>query len=193
MFLEPSARCCGSLPLNPAAWRFDDCTTSPEAASCLHSGLSVTAWKSFTGSFKSKKTHLTDLACNSRQLWHDRSSAVTNSVVKTLRLDRNVYTLYHYCSPYYVITVLVLFLATSVCLCVCLSLQNLKKLPIRNGCNLVGICPMVNARSDSKLVAFDFDLWPWELLSYFFYSGYIFQMAWPSNFIFSLATHLQNI
>jgi len=45
-----------------------------------------------------------------------------------------------------------------VCECVCLFAQNLKKLPISNQCNLVGICPTVNARSVWKLVTFDLDL-----------------------------------
>jgi len=33
-----------------------------------------------------------------------------------------------------------------------------RKLLVGNRCNLVGICPMVNARSDWKLVTFDLDL-----------------------------------
>jgi len=67
-------------------------------------------------------------------------------------------------------------------LCVCLSTKS-QKLLIRNRCNLVGICPMVNARSDWKLVTFDLDLWPRELFSYYFDSGYTSTMARPSSFI----------
>jgi len=39
---------------------------------------------------------------------------------------------------------------------------------MRNWCNLVGICPMWNAKSGWKFVTFDLDIWPWELFSYFF-------------------------
>jgi len=42
-----------------------------------------------------------------------------------------------------------------------------RKLFIWNWCNLVGICHKVNARSVSKLVTFDFDLWHWELFCTF--------------------------
>jgi len=42
-----------------------------------------------------------------------------------------------------------------------------RKLLIRYWCNLVGICPMANDRSDSKLVTFDLDFWPWELFVLF--------------------------
>jgi len=51
-----------------------------------------------------------------------------------------------------------------------------RKLLIRNWCNLVGICPMVSARSGWKLMTFDLDLWPWELFSCYFSSGYTFQL-----------------
>jgi len=65
-----------------------------------------------------------------------------------------------------------------VCLCVRLSVRTKsRKLLIRNWCNLVEICPMVNARGGSKLVTFDFDLWSWELFSYFLNSGYILHLA----------------
>jgi len=67
---------------------------------------------------------------------------------------------------------------------VCVSVSTkCRKLPIRNWCNLVGICPMVSARSAWKLVTFDLDLWTWEIFSYFSNSGYTFRMALPSNFI----------
>jgi len=52
-------------------------------------------------------------------------------------------------------------LPASVCLTVCVSVclcavrTNSRKLLIRNWCNLVGICLMVNARSNWKLVTFD--------------------------------------
>jgi len=62
------------------------------------------------------------------------------------------------------------------CLCVCASVRTKsQKLIIRNWCNLVGMCPMVNARSGSKLVTFDFDLWPWELFSNFSMQGIYFE------------------
>jgi len=68
-------------------------------------------------------------------------------------------------------------------------------------------CPMVNPRSGWKLVISDLDpdLWPrryltliltfdpGELFSYYFNSCYIFWMALPCNFIFSLEIHLENI
>jgi len=55
-------------------------------------------------------------------------------------------------------------------LCVCVSLRTKsRKLLIRNKCTLLGICPVVNARSDWKLGTFDLELWPWELFSYFFH------------------------
>jgi len=58
----------------------------------------------------------------------------------------------------------VLFLMASLSLSVHLSVcRKSRKLVIRNWCNLVGICPMVNIRSGSKLVTFDL-----ELFSYFF-------------------------
>jgi len=51
---------------------------------------------------------------------------------------------------------------------VCTSVSTKsRKLLVRNRCHLVRICPIVNARSDWKLVTFDLDLWPWELFSYF--------------------------
>jgi len=43
----------------------------------------------------------------------------------------------------------------SICLSVC---TKSPKLLIRNWCNLVGICPTVNARSGSKMVTFDLEL-----------------------------------
>jgi len=55
-----------------------------------------------------------------------------------------------------------------VCLWVCVSVRRKsRKLLVGNRCNLVGICPMGDAKSDWKLVTFDLDLWPWELFSYF--------------------------
>jgi len=59
----------------------------------------------------------------------------------------------------------------SVCL-VCLSASasvhtKSWKLLIRNWCNFVGTCPIVNARSDWKLVTFDLDLWPLTLRAIF--------------------------
>jgi len=56
----------------------------------------------------------------------------------------------------------VLFLAVSVCP------HKSRILLVGNSWNLVGLCPMVNARSGWKLVTFDLGLWPWELFSYFF-------------------------
>jgi len=73
---------------------------------------------------------------------------------------------------------------------VCESVRR-KSLLIRNRCNLVGVCPIGNARSDWKFLTFDFDLWPWELFSYFSNSGYTIRMTWPSSFIFSLEIYLQ--
>jgi len=56
----------------------------------------------------------------------------------------------------------------SVCVSVCLSIcLKSRKLLTRNWCNLVEICPTINAKSVWKLVIFDLDLWPWELWSYF--------------------------
>jgi len=79
----------------------------------------------------------------------------------------------------------------NVCASVCMSVcTKSRKLLLRNQCNLVGICLMGNARSTWKLTTFDLDLWPWELFSYFFYSGYTFTMAWPRNFIFGMEIHL---
>jgi len=49
--------------------------------------------------------------------------------------------------------------------CICLSVRTKsRKLLVRNLCNLVRICPMVNAKSGWKLVTLDFDL---DLDSYF--------------------------
>jgi len=74
-----------------------------------------------------------------------------------------------------------------VCESVCQSVRiKSRKLLTRNWRNLVGISPMVNARSDSKLVTMDFDLWPWEQLCTLFNSGCVFWTAWPSNIIFNL-------
>jgi len=75
---------------------------------------------------------------------------------------------------------------------VCVSVRTKsRKLLIRNWCSLVGICPVVNAGSDWKLVTFDLDL---ESYFRFFPStGYTFRMALPSNFIFSMMIHYQNI
>jgi len=54
-------------------------------------------------------------------------------------------------------------------LCVCVSVHTKsQKLLFRNWCNLAGICPVMNAKSDWKSVTFDLDLWPWEVFSYFF-------------------------
>jgi len=61
----------------------------------------------------------------------------------------------------------VLFLETSVCVCVSVRMKS-PKLLVRNRCNLVQICPTMNARNVWKLVTFDVDLWPRELFSYFF-------------------------
>jgi len=74
-----------------------------------------------------------------------------------------------------------------ICVSVCTMSQ---KLLIRNWCNLVGICPMVNARGGWKLVSFDLGLWHWELFSYFSSSGYTSQTVWPNNFTFSMVMHL---
>jgi len=61
------------------------------------------------------------------------------------------------------------FLAASVCLSVCVTVRTIsQKLLIRNWCNLVWICPMVNAKSTWRLMTFDLDLWPWVIFSYFF-------------------------
>jgi len=55
----------------------------------------------------------------------------------------------------------------SVCLCICASVRTKsRKLLVRNWCNLVAICPTVNARSIWKLVTFDVNLWPRKLLGY---------------------------
>jgi len=64
----------------------------------------------------------------------------------------------------------VLFLAASVCL----SLRTKSRKPlIRNWCNLLGICPVVNARGVWKLVTFDLE-------SYFrTYLSYNFRTDWP--------------
>jgi len=51
-----------------------------------------------------------------------------------------------------------LFLAESVCVFLFLCTKS-RKLLLGYWCNLVEICPMVNARSDWKLVAFDLGLW----------------------------------
>jgi len=87
----------------------------------------------------------------------------------------------------------VLFLAASVCESMSLSASMWVYASVRKKSRklLVGICPMEHAKSGWMFVTFD--LWLWELFSYFFNSGYIFWMAWPSNFIFSLETRLQNI
>jgi len=84
----------------------------------------------------------------------------------------------------------VLFLVASVCASIH---RKSRKLLLKNWCNLTGIWIIVNARSDWKLMTFDLDLWPWELFSYFFSSGYTFTMAWPSNFVFGVRIHLYNI
>jgi len=47
--------------------------------------------------------------------------------------------------------------------------------------------------SGSKSVTFGINIWPWELLSFFFNSPYIFRIACLGNFIFSLKIQLQNI
>jgi len=51
------------------------------------------------------------------------------------------------------------------------------KLLFWNWRNLVGICPMTNARSGSKLVTFDRNLWHWGLFSYFsIHNGFTWQL-----------------
>jgi len=49
------------------------------------------------------------------------------------------------------------YMAASVCLSVSVRTKS-RKLLTRNWCNLVGICRMVSARSDWRLVTFDLDL-----------------------------------
>jgi len=43
-----------------------------------------------------------------------------------------------------------------------LSVRTKSRKLIRNWCNLVGICPVMNHRSNPNLVKFDLDLGPWE-------------------------------
>jgi len=83
----------------------------------------------------------------------------------------------------------VLLLAASVCLSV--TTQS-RKLQIRNWCNLVGMCPTVNARSGWKLVTFDLDLWPWELFSYFIHR-LVVSNALTQQVHFSVKVRFQNI
>jgi len=70
-----------------------------------------------------------------------------------------------------------------VYLCVCASVHTKsRKLLIRNchWCNLVAICPILNARSGWKLMTFDLDLWGFdlELFSYFFiYHIYLIHLS----------------
>jgi len=80
-------------------------------------------------------------------------------------------------------------------LCVCVSVRRKsRKLLVGNWCNLVGICLMVNARINWKLVTFDLDLWPWEFFFFFFSSVYYnLRMALPRNIIYGTEIHLKNI
>jgi len=58
-----------------------------------------------------------------------------------------------------------------------------QKLLLRTWCNLVGVCPMVNARSDWKLMTFDFDLWPWGLFFYLSIHAIYFEwLYWETSF-----------
>jgi len=79
-------------------------------------------------------------------------SAIFHTVSKNSAQCRSHYYLCACCEQ-------VLFLAASLCESVRLSVRTKsQKLLIINRCNLVGMCPMVNARSASKLVTFDLDL-----------------------------------
>jgi len=54
-------------------------------------------------------------------------------------------------------------------LCVRLSVRTpSRKLLIRNWCNSVGIWNTASARSVWKMMTFDNDLWPWEIIFIFF-------------------------
>jgi len=59
------------------------------------------------------------------------------------------------------------------CLSVCVSVcTKSRKLLIRNWCNLLGICPMVNARSDLKSVTFDLESY-FRIFSFAIHISYI--------------------
>jgi len=131
-----------------------------------------------------RQGRLTGRAGEGRPPQHGDRYGVSQSITKYLPKETDDY-LRACCKQ-------VLFLTASVCASVSVR-TKFRKLLVRNWCNLVEICPMVNARSALKLMTFDLDLWLWELFSYVFNSDYIFWMAWPSNFIFSLKTHFQNI
>jgi len=65
------------------------------------------------------------------------------------------------------------------------------ELLVRNRCNLVGeYVPWITLEVVGSWWHFTLTL---VAIFVFFNSGYIYWMAWPSNFIFSLETHLQNI
>ena len=58
-----------------------------------------------------------------------------------------------------------------VCMSVCVSVYltvgtKTKKTLIRNSCNLVGMCVIMNPMSIRILVAYVLEPWPWELFSY---------------------------
>jgi len=79
----------------------------------------------------------------------------------------------------------VLFFVASVCVSV---RTKSRKLLIRNWCNLVGVCPMVNARSGWKLVTFDL-----ELFSYFFHLPCISHLPLGVSNALTHQLHFQNI
>jgi len=75
----------------------------------------------------------------------------------------------------------------SVCLWVCLRVgvsvcRKSRKLLIRNRCNMIGVCSTLEVVRSWWHLTLSFDL---ELFSYFF-SSYIFWMAWHSSFIVCL-------
>jgi len=75
-----------------------------------------------------------------------------------------IITCTHAASKYCFCRHLCLCICASVCVSVCTKSW---KLLIRNWCNLVGICPMVKARSVWKLVIFDLDFSPWDIFPNF--------------------------
>jgi len=79
---------------------------------------------------------------------------------------------------------------------VCVSVRaKSRKLPVANWCNLVGICPMVNARGVWKFVTFDLDF-EVDLESCFrIFSSQTIPLQWLdrstySNFVFGVRIHL---
>jgi len=77
------------------------------------------------------------------------------------------------------------------CVCAYCFWRRIKsrKLLVGNICNLVGICPMGNARSGYKLVTFDFESYFRTLSFAMHMSSVISNFECLGNFVFSVMVH----